>query len=371
VKREFDQLATVLKNSGLVASYYDAVNMAKSINDGTARDSRDELQSNSDYSFRSVTKSGPGVILPIGAEAREQAYAQPAYQEPQETLQSYQEQYSEPFSQYTDSMGSESMDDVSALQASDDSLYGFAEEAPIIQEVSSNEKVPGESFMEPEKEVEVAENDNLYIEQPDIKVANEAEALKPQARESLSLFDEAEEMTTREKEVENMGENVDMVIEKKSEKSPGEIQQMVRDMTQEAMQQQMAAQQQMVQQMQQQMLQQQQMFMQMMQSMKAPAPQPVQQPVPQQTVQQPVQQQRMVIQPVQQPQPVQQQAPQPDRRGDQQVFGYPQRSNDTSHNRNFIEVPVDHNRPKPALTKEEMASTDITKWFNFSGGRKK
>ena len=53
-----------------------------------------------------------------------------------------------------------------------------------------------------------------------------------------------------------------------------------------------------------------------------------------------------------------------------QVFTYPLKQEAKQGSGYFRELPVDRSKPKATLSREEEKATDITKWFNFSGGKR-
>lgn len=220
----------------------------------------------------------------------------------------------------------------------------FEPEAEIISNISESEAESISCAEYPSAQAvicdEVSEVQDIA---ESIMREKEVESPSPMVIESPELKVDIEIMPTKEMPTEKTPEPI-AAAPSPAQPSSEDMQLMVKKMAEQMMQQalaQQAAQQQALQE----QLARQQQIIQQMNAQQAAMKEAMQKPAPQ-------------------AQAVVQEKPK------QQVFSYPLKQEAKQGSGYFREIPVDRSKPKATLTKEEEKATDITKWFNFSGGRR-
>ena len=322
MSKDFDQLAAVLKSCGIVASQYDAKQMAESINDG--------VRQNSVYyadAYRRI----------IGTGKREETrYALPDT-DSNITSQIHRDPQIEnvPFEPETTIV----------------SNAPVAEAAPVAEPVAVMESAPAAIICDEAAEIQVIADSIIRekeVESPSLKAVESPEQ-KVDMSEIPMISEHAQKPMVFDIEIMPIKEtpankSPEPIAAAPSQTSSAEDLQLLAKKMAEQMMQQMVAQQAAQQQALQAELAKQQQIIQQMNAQQAAMKEAMQKPAPQQAVVQ--------------------------ERPKQQVFTYPLKQEAKQSSGYFREIPVDRNRPKPTLSKEEEKATDITKWFNFSGGRR-
>jgi hypothetical protein len=316
VKGEYDQLAAVLKSCGIVASHYDANNMAQSINNG--------VKKSGEYfnrAYNQFQQSGKVDYTKLDSSGQE---CQSVTTAPNPSLVSV-----------FDGAAEEALEQPAAAFEPEPFADIVVESSPPAEPAPVEEKKTLSIFEEEEDALQLAE-DILREKEVDSSIMEKKEVIEQPAAE-LGI-----KAPLEEPKVVVQAAPAEIKAELAAIQPAANTEEMARKMAEEMFRKMAADQQVQQQKLQQQLAEQQQMMMKLMQ-------------------QQAAAQQAAAAQPRPAPQPVEQ----PRQQKPQQTFAYPSRSA-PSQSSAFREVPVDKNRPKPTLTKAEEAATDITKWFNFS-----
>lgn len=328
MKGEFDQLAAVLKSCGIVASHYDATNMAQSINDGVRKSSEyfsrayhefqqdgkvDYTQSKEGSVSEQLTTPSPSLASVFENAPSQEAAEQPLPEESEPVADIIVE--SAPSEEVVEEKKTISIfeEEEDALQAAEDILR-----EKEVEQLAEKKEVIDQSA--PQVDLEIKSEPVAQVQE--LQVAPEPIA-EPVAAPAVEVAAPVAPVAA---------EPAAPLVQSVPAPAPEEL---AKKLAEEMVKKMMAEQQAQQQKLQEQLLQQQQMMAKLMQ------------------------QQAAAQAAAAQPKPVEQPKKQ------QQTFTYPAK-NTSSQSSAFREVPVDRNRPKPTLTKEEMKSTDITHWFNFS-----